>query len=673
MAYQMRMASGRWLLSAMLIGSLARPASAAPSITFVFPAGAQRGATVEATVTGTELQDANGVGFAPADISGRIVKVANATTVTLSVQVPASAALGEHEIRILTAHGASNRYRFIVGQLPEVNEKQAGADRTQAQRLDALPVTVNGQILESNRDYFRFTVAAGDTLVCRVESRSILPYIPDAVPGWLDACLTLYDPDGAQVATVDDYRLDPDPVLIYKAPAAGQYLLELKDILDRGRGYFVYRLSIGKLPHVARIEPMGGKRGAATRVALKGANLPGDTLDVASPADSPATRRVDVQAGGLVSNSVPFAVGDMPETDEKEPNDTQATAQHITQPVTVNARVMKPGDVDWYAVTARAGETLAIEIQARRLGSPMDPIVAVFNAQGQKVAENDDWQDPELPLLTRHSDSRLVYSFPAAGEYAIRVRDVQDKGGEEVTYRLLIGPPRPGFLLRSSPDNPFVARGDSALITVTATRLDGYNGPIDLSVQNVAPGFAVSDGVILPGQTTAMLTATVLRDGPGGICTPAITGAATIDGKVQSRAVTPSETVMQAFSYTMYPTARETVVMAGDAAGFSLAPAQMAVEVPQGGEVRVPLKVYRAAGASGEVTLWMAAGVQDLNVPLGPIPADKDEFVLVITASKTAAVGLRQNVIVGGTMKSGASQWWRNAQALSVKVVAAAK
>ena len=88
----------------------------------------------------------------------------------------------------------------MVGDLPEVNEVEPNSQPSQAQRLDTLPVLVNGRILEQDRDFFRFSARAGQTIVAALQARTLLPYIPDAVPGWLDGCLVLYDAAGNELA-----------------------------------------------------------------------------------------------------------------------------------------------------------------------------------------------------------------------------------------------------------------------------------------------------------------------------------------------------------------------------------------------------------------------------------------------------------------------------------------
>ena len=69
-----------------------------------------------------------------------------------------------------------------------------------------------------------------------------------------------------------------DPVLFYKVPTNGDYVLEITDELYRGREDFVYRISIGELPFVTGVFPLGGKIGTQTTSAATGWNLPFDQI-----------------------------------------------------------------------------------------------------------------------------------------------------------------------------------------------------------------------------------------------------------------------------------------------------------------------------------------------------------------------------------------------------------
>jgi hypothetical protein len=668
-----------------------------PHIDYVFPAGAQQGTTVDAVIGGQNLQGAQTVRVNSRGVTGSVTKAVDAKTVNVKLTVAADAEIGQREIRLMTPAGASNRFQFMVGQIPEIKEIEPNSEKSQAQKLAALPVLVNGQIMQGDLDYYRFTAKAGQKLVIQAEARKILPFIADAVPGWTDACLTLYEAGGRQLASVDDFRFKPDPVLFFDVPKDGEYLVEIRDIIFRGRADFVYRLSIGTLPYLTHLYPLGGRRNSTAKVQLFGVNLPVQTLDLALAGDSPAVRYVDVKQGGMVSNALPFAVGDYPEVEEKEPNDKFSEAMRVSLPVTINGRIQTPDDEDHFVFSAKAGQKLVLEVFARRMDSPLDSILTLFNSKEQELAENDDTVDVGEPLVTHHADSRLVFPVPADGDYTVRLRDVQGKGGPEYAYRLTIAPVRPDFSLHLSPDNPQVGQGDTTLLLVTAVRKDGFDGPIKLTAHDLPPGFAASDAVIQPGRTDAFMTLTAPANAPVGLSSPTVTGEAAIDGQTVTRKAVPGEDQMQAFIYHFTVPSQEMLLSAAEAPPFTLAvnlpPERKPVEIPQGGEATVTVKVSRkppppppppakpgdkppAQPPAKEEP--MPRIILSANEPAPPpgvsiktafIPPDQDQTTVTITAAPWAPSNVVENLVLSGTTTVKGQPMTRIAPAIPLKVL----
>ncbi|MFV1965688.1 MAG: hypothetical protein ACC628_09720 [Pirellulaceae bacterium] len=588
---------GPAVLAFSLLGS--SPSDAQPRqpvIKFVFPQGGQRGQTMEATVSGTDLQGANAVRVTGAGVTANVVKVENPATVRISVAIAQDAEVGERDIRVITpAGGASSRFRFFVGDLPEINEKEPNSLESQAQPLESLPIRVNGQILSSDRDIFRLTAKAGQTLVFEVQARKLLPYIADAVPGWLEACLTLYDGDGKELKSVDNFRFNPDPVLIHNVQKDGEYLIEVRDIIYRGRADFVYRLTVGLSPYITHIFPLGWQRNSDAHVELHGVNLPTQRLTFKIPADDPPLHFVRVNQNGMTSNTLPFAVGDTGESREAEPNDSIQQANRVAVPVAVNGRIQRSGDADYFRFGAKKGERLIVEVQARRLDSPLDSIITLFNSQGGELREQDD-TDMGDPLLTHHADSRLDYTFPSDGDYVVRIRDIQAKGGEEYAYRLHIAAPRPDFTLRTIPDNPRAGQSDTAMVTVKALRKDGFNGEITVAVQNLPAGFVTSPAVIPAGQSQMRLTITAPPDAAVALLAPTIVGTATIGEQAVSRKAVGAEDIMQAFSLRHDVPTKEFLVAVIESAFFTLStdiPTTEVRDVRQESQIPVVVKASR--------------------------------------------------------------------------------
>ena len=141
---------------------------------------------------------------------------------TVRVRVAASAAPGPREVRVLTPDGLSNPMVFLVGAAEELSEVEPN-DRELPDDAPVLSdgVVLNGQIMPGDADRFRVPLQKGERVCFTVQARALVPYLADAVPGWFQAVLALRDSTGRQVAYVDDHLFDPDPVLAYQAPEAG--------------------------------------------------------------------------------------------------------------------------------------------------------------------------------------------------------------------------------------------------------------------------------------------------------------------------------------------------------------------------------------------------------------------------------------------------------------------
>ncbi len=129
---------------------------------------------------------------------------------------------------------------------------------------------------------YRFAAGKGERLVICTAARQLIPYIADAVPGWFQPVLTLYDAKGKEVAYSDEDRFKPDPLIRFDVPRDGEYCFTITDALYRGREDFVYRVTIGELPFVTSIFPLGSRVGNPVAIKMKGWNL--DAAELTPPA-----------------------------------------------------------------------------------------------------------------------------------------------------------------------------------------------------------------------------------------------------------------------------------------------------------------------------------------------------------------------------------------------------
>ncbi len=220
-------------------------------------------------------------------------------------------------------------------------------------------------------------------------------------------------------------------------------------------------------PSLLRIEPRGGQRGEAVKLTLFGRGLdqeasietriPGAVTPLSPPKGSMARGRelpflieIDPQAkvgiypvrvsspDGL-SNTLLFTVGAFPEVAEQEAelmepeptNDSSENAQSIKTPVIVNGTLYGP-DRDYFSFDADQGQQLVIEVEARRIGSAVDPLIEVLDSSGRRLAWNDD--APGIGV-----DARVDVRFPEKGTYFVALRDSKFSEQKQDYYRLKIG------------------------------------------------------------------------------------------------------------------------------------------------------------------------------------------------------------------------------------------
>lgn len=533
----------------------------------------------------------------------------------VAVAIAQDAEPGERELRVVTPAGLSNPVRFQVGALPEVDEGEPNDpslpfELPEESPLET-PVVVNGQIMPGDVDRVRFRGTAGQPLVAMVSARTLMPFMADAVPGWFQPTLRLFGPAGTELAYADDFRNAADPVLHHVLPEDGEYVLEIRDSVYRGREDFVYRLALGELPCVTAAFPLGGRAGEPATAALSGWNLggaptlsydtsghPGENLSVLPPFPSgPA-------------NSISYQVGALPELLETEPNDTVDGAQPVELSVTVNGRIGFPGDTDLFRIRGHAGETVVAEVTARQLLSPLDALVRLRNEAGEIIAFNDDVMEKRgdlhvgLGTLTQGADPLLEAVFPVDGDYWVEITDARRHGGTDHAYRLRISAPVPDYTLYMTPSSLTIPPGRDVVFTVHALRREGFEGPIDVTLSNAPPGFEVTGGRIPPGRNSVRMTLSAPPRAVRDVFPLTLEGCAVVAGAPRRRPVHPADDVMQAFLYR------------------HLVPAQILVGAVRGkvlpGRVRLssPDPVSLCSGGKAEVEVRYPKGALPQNLRL---------------------------------------------------------
>ena len=558
-----------------------------PTLTTVFPQGGQQGRSVEVTLTGTNLGTATAVWFSGKGITaeikektGQAAVVFNGVGVSGSIPsdaqlvalltIASDAPLGIQEIRAVTPYGVSNAGSFVVGNLREIVEEETAASESEtASTLEtdwlALPVTVNGTIASiDDEDSFTFQLKKDTRLICEVAAQQI--------GSLLDSYLVLRDANGTQVAN-SGLGNAFDSVLDYTALETGKYTLHIRDIRYKGGDGYAYRLSIGELPYLETIFPLGGQRGTENTVTVTGANLEMvESIQVSIGAETPAGEQsLRVQTpSGLATNSHPFAIGNWAEMAETEPNNTTGNATAVMTPITLNGKIDKSSDVDYFSFEIEEPQHLVFEVEANKLSSNLDALLTLYGpGKPMEASEEMAWNDNKEQVLMVNddgitADARIDWNFEEAGKYSVAIRDLNNQGGEAYPYRLNIRPLEPDCELSvvaldlrnqaTALDNPRVSRGSSVTLQVDVTRLDQFVGPIRLLCPDLPKTFDVSPTIVGTDQARAMLTITAPSDASLGLMPLSIVGVCAVGGRQIERVATPSPillTVMDAPEFTL--------------------------------------------------------------------------------------------------------------------------
>jgi hypothetical protein len=513
---------------------------------------------------------------------------------TLRITVEKDAEPGKRELRLLNETAMSNPLWIQVGRFAESGETEPNDARPDGAAIRRFPVVVNGRVMPGDVDRFSFDALQGQRLVIEAGARDVIPYLADAVPGWFQAVMELTDSDGNEVSYADSFHYRQDPVIYFEVPRDGRYVIEIRDSLYRGREDFVYRLTLGEIPFVTSVFPLGAGYSSTTTVELRGWNLTTTSVEVRtmSRERSRPVHWCTVPQGDGMSVRVPLQIDRLPEVFDREPNDSTAAAQEVPVRTNVNGRIDRPGDQDVFFIPGRT--RLVAEIHARRHGSPLDSMLTLTDAHGREIAFNDDHEDKSLGLLTHHADSHLEATVPSSGAY-LHVGDAQRSGGAEFVYRLSLRAPEPDYELRVTPGTIIARAGAVTPVTVHALRRDGFDGDIELALEAAPEGFQLSGGLIPGNADRVQLTLTAPDSPPDGPVVLEMVSRARLPGRSSiERAAVPAENMMQAFAWHhLIPVEDWTVVVSGRPGArrpFDIPWNAPKLSLPRGGELIVPVR-----------------------------------------------------------------------------------
>lgn len=455
----------RYLLSLCgLFGLCGASLSAPPNVTYLYPAGAQRGAAVEVTAAGT--LDASAKVWA----SDRSVTVEVAKG-KLKVAVAKDAAPGTYWLRAYNDEGASALRPFLVGTLPEVTEKEPNDDFKKPHHLDGSSYVVNGK-LEKNGDVdcFAASLKKGQTLVASLAAHGTLR-------SPMDGMLQILSADGFVLEENNDFR-GLDPQIAYTAKKDGVYIARVYAFPaqpDASIRYFgsdacVYRLTLTTDAFVDSVVPLAVGVDRPQPAEVHGWNLP-----VAAPrfefAGTPDDPFAVVHA--------PRVVNSLRVRNEPHPVHWQKPAKPPAPPFSFSGRIDAPKGEVRVPFAGKKGQTLTVQAESRSLGLAVNPVLRVLDSDGKQLARAEPGK--------LNSDTALPFNPPADGTYTAAVSDLYAGGGSRHAFLLRVLS-EPDYELTVAADRFTAAPGKPATVAVKVNRLRGFAKAVEVVAEGLPEG-----------------------------------------------------------------------------------------------------------------------------------------------------------------------------------------
>ena len=255
----------------------------------------------------------------------------------------------------------------------------------------------------------------------------------------------------------------------------------------------------GSSPELHSVMPRGVQRGGEHTLLLKGLRL-GDAKEVFFYGEgiTPKSLKVidaqklevvvnvdadcrsgehvlQVRCGRGVSDFRTIFVGPFPAVVEQEPNNDFATAQKVGLNHTASGQI-RAEDKDFFMVSLKAGMRMSVEVEAMRLGTFFDSLIAVYDVNKNEIAMCDD-------TALYSQDGFLTVTAPADGNYYVMIRDAAFASANNANYRLHIGDfDRPRVMFPAGGKKGSDLKSEMFIFSASDSQSAAASEPIEISL-----------------------------------------------------------------------------------------------------------------------------------------------------------------------------------------------
>jgi hypothetical protein len=523
--------------------------------------------------------------------------------------------------------GYSSLHLFHVVPLPVVMPAD-GEATGKVPRLLTSDCCVAGILAEGEVHRFQVNLRKGQRVVAEAVGMR-------AGAAFLDTQLELVAPSGEKVAEADDSPLSgQDSILEAMAREDGPHVISLKEANLGGSDNGFYMLHVGGFPRPMQVRPLGAQPGAS--VSFRFTDVRGPRLAVAGmPASVPphGTFELFVSEGsGMAPTPNPVRV-----TGHAIEEELPKASRPATAPVAFHGVIESPGESDSRRFQARQGETLLVEAWARRLGTPLEPVLDITDANGRVLCSSDDDEG---------HDSRIRFTPPSSGTYSVRIRDQRGQGSPDHAYRVEVGAdrktlecflPRPNRLSQER-QTVVVPSGGRSLV-IFGVRRGELEGEVTMAGSGLPAGVKATPAAARPGEfrIPCVMEAPAVATPAGSLARFGVIH----QGREQGRFRQAVDLVAESAD-TLY---RGVELDSLAVAVGSPSPVAVELEAPKAGlpvdgSIAMRAKITRASGFTGAVEVLLpllppwVEGPEIVKVPAGVSSA---EFTLTALPGATPA------------------------------------
>lgn len=602
----------------------------APRLMTTKPMGGQVGTSFDVTITGQSIDKFDKLSFSHPGISAKpkLAKNGQPVPYTYVVTISKDCPQGIHEARVLTRLGVSTSRAFNVGELPEAVQTKANTTLETAMELN-LNSICNSVMTRQKIDYYTFEAEKGHRIVVDCAAKGI--------DSKLNPVVILADEKGMDLQV--ERR---GGMLDFEVPANGKYVIKVHGLTYDGGPYYFYRLAVKDVAQDAIVS-----------------RLP--SIQSVSAASWPPV--------GLKSEALRAEV---------EPNNEHAQAEKITFPCDLTGSFYPAADVDTFEFTAKKGEVWWVEVASERLGRPTDPSIVVQHVSGKApeetlkdLVELSDIASPYTVSTNQYSYNGPPYNAGSSdilgkieikedGVHRLQIRDLfgGTRNDPKNIYRLIVRKAQPDFALvgwalhmnlrngdRSAYSKPMSLRAGSTMpIEIVVVRRDGFDGEIELFMDNLPEGVTATGLKIPRGKSRGIMLISSEANAPRGLTSARFFGRAKINDKLVTRPCRLASMqwpIRDGWSEVPSPRLLADVpvsVSNSELAPITIAPAENKVwEVTAGEKLTIPLVHDRRSEFSGANISLKTYGYGFERVPAfdAPLTKDASQAVLDLAVLKT--------------------------------------